>query len=40
MEKQTFQVHRNTTINAFDQIIHFSFSGKRMNDIHFPENQE
>jgi hypothetical protein len=39
-EEQTSQIHRNTTINAFEQIIHLSFSGKGMNGIHFPEKWE
>lgn len=36
-EKQTLQIHWDPTFDTFKQIIHFSFSGKGMNSIHFAE---
>ena len=33
----TFQIYRNAAFNTLKQIIHFSFSSKGMNSIHFPE---
>lgn len=40
MKRHTFWIDRNTAVNSFDQIFHFSFSGEGMNGIHFPDKTE